>query len=174
MRIETPRLRLRSWEERDRGPLAAMYADPEVMRDYGAPFDRAASDLRFERYVAAFARDGYSRWVVESPAGDFLGYTGVMTSAYPDHPLGTHTEIGWRLVRRAWGHGYASEAARASLEDVFVRVGLKEVLAYTQPDNPSSQAVMWRLGLQRDPSRDFTVSLQGQSWRQLVWVARRA
>src|SRR5687767_8185815 len=101
MRIETARLRLRTWEERDRAPLAAMQADPEVMHDYGAPLDRAASDLRFDRYAAAFARDGFTRWVVESRAGDFLGYTGPMSSSAREssHPLGAHVEIGWRLVR---------------------------------------------------------------------------
>ena len=126
------------------------------MRDYRAPFDRTTSDLRFDRYVAALARDGFSRWVVETRQGEFLGYTGVMF--WSEHPLGPTSEIGWRLVRSAWGHGYATEAARAALEDVFVRAGLNEVLAYTQPDNVRSQAVMQRLGLLRDPSRDFSQS----------------
>jgi RimJ/RimL family protein N-acetyltransferase len=170
--IDTPRLRLRGWKESDRTPLAALYADPEVMRDYGARFERAASNLRFERYAAALARDGFSRWVVESRAGEFLGYTGVMF--WSEHLLGPTSEIGWRLARSAWGHGYATEAARAALDDVFARVGLQEVLAYTQPDNVRSQAVMQRLGLRRDPSRDFSQSFEERTFRQWVWVARPA
>lgn len=173
MRIETPRFRLRPWEERDRAPLAAMHADPEVMHDYGASLTREASDLRFERYVAAHARDGYTRWVVESRDGEFLGYTGAMRAS-PEHPLGVHSDLGWRLVRSAWGQGYATEAAQVALRDLFVRVGLNEVLAYTQPTNLRSQAVMQRLRLERDPSRDFTATLEGRSWQALVWVARPA
>jgi RimJ/RimL family protein N-acetyltransferase len=76
-------------------------------------------------------------------------------------------------VRSAWGHGYATEAARAALNDAFTRVGLAEVVAYTAPDNLRSQAVMSRLQLERDPSRDFTADYDGvKAWRGLVWVAR--
>jgi len=102
-----------------------------------------------------------------------LGYCGVMPG-YPGHPLGTHHEIGWRLVRAAWGHGYATEAARAALADVFQRIGLLEVLAYTTAENARSQAVMARLALKRDPARDFVaVSDPVGEWRGLVWVASR-
>lgn len=78
-------------------------------------------------------------------------------------------------MRHAWGHGYATEAARASLDDAFIRVGLGEVVAYTAADNLRSPAVMARLQLQRDPSRDFTADYDGvKAWRGLVWVARYA
>ena len=74
-----------------------------------------------------------------------------------------------------WGHGYATEAARAALNDAFIRMRLDEVVAYIAPDNPRSQAVMTRLQLQRDPSRDFTANYYSiKAWQGLVWVARRA
>ena len=172
MVIDTPRTRLRRWHEADRDALAAMNAHPEVMRDLGGPIGRAMSDAKLDRYAAAFDRHGFCRWVVESREGGFLGYAGVMP-APEGHPLGRHFEIGWRLVRSAWGHGYATEAARAALHDVFRRVGLSEVIAYTAPDNVRSQGVMGRLRLQRDPSRDFTVDYDFVgTWHGLVWVAR--
>jgi RimJ/RimL family protein N-acetyltransferase len=166
--VETPRLRLRCWRSADREAFAEMNADPEVMLDLGGPLSRAASDAKLDRYAAAFRRHGFCRWVIESRIGDFLGYTGVMPSP-PEHPLGPHFDIGWRLVRNAWGNGYVTEAARAALDDVFGRVGLAEVAAYTAPDNLRSQAVMARLRLQRAPSRDFTTDC---AWRGLVWIAR--
>jgi RimJ/RimL family protein N-acetyltransferase len=109
---------------------------------------------------------------VENSDGVFLGYAGIMMSAWPNHPLGPHADIGWRLVRSAWGHGYATEAAFAALDDGFKRAGLQEVLAYTDPDNQRSRAVIARLGLQRDASRDFDFVYQGRQWHGIVWLAR--
>jgi RimJ/RimL family protein N-acetyltransferase len=174
MVIDTPRTRLRCWQPADRAALAAMNAHPEVMHDLGGPFSRAMSDAKLDRYVAAFNRLGFCRWAIESRDGEFLGYAGVMPSGN-DHPLGPHFEIGWRLLRNAWGRGYATEAAGAALHDVFVRVGLSEVVSYTAADNPRSQAVMNRLHLRRDPARDFSVSDQRLGiWHGLVWVGRPA
>jgi len=171
MILTTPRLRLRPWREEDRDAFVALTADPEVMRDLGGPLDRARSDAKLDRYRAAFDRHGFCRWAVESLAEEVLGYAGIMPLG-PDHPLGPGVEIGWRLMRHAWGQGYATEAAAAALQDGFGRLGFGEILAYTAPDNLRSQAVMARLGLRRDPSRDFTATFDGISWHGQVWVAR--
>jgi RimJ/RimL family protein N-acetyltransferase len=169
--IETPRLRLREWAERDRVPFAVMNADADVMQDLGGPISRKVSDAKFDRYAAAFVRDGLSRWVLENRDGHFLGYAGILHHAKHD-PLGAHHEIGWRLVRDAWGNGYATEAAKAALRDAFTRAELAEILSYTAPDNLRSQAVMARLGLAREASRDFKADYGQGEWHGLVWVAR--
>ncbi|HTW33057.1 MAG TPA: GNAT family N-acetyltransferase [Rhizomicrobium sp.] len=169
--FKTARLTLRRWRDTDRNAFAAMNADPEVMWDLGGPFDRTRSDAKFDRYVAAFDRHGFGRWALEDAEGRFVGYTGVMPSSV-EHPLGYHAEIGWRLTRAAWGHGYATEAARASLQDAFARVGLTEVLSYTSADNLRSRAVMERAGLERDAARDFSWTYDKTMWHGLVWVAR--
>ncbi len=165
--LKTPRLTLRIWRDSDRSAFAAMNADPEVMSNLGGPIDRAASDAKLDRYRAAFHTQGFSRLAIESPDGVFAGYAGVMQRDQGS-PLGMHTEVGWRLVRAAWGKGYATEAAAATLQDAFSRIGLTEIISYTSPDNARSQAVMARLGLQRAPSRDFILST---GWHGLVWTA---
>jgi RimJ/RimL family protein N-acetyltransferase len=73
-----------------------------------------------------------------------LGYAGVIPSRL-DHPLGSHSEIGWRLVQRCWDHGYATEAARAALDDAFTRLGLAKVIAYTSLDNLARTKCPWGL-----------------------------
>lgn len=167
--IESPRLVLRSWHESDRAHFAHLHADPDVMADLGGPITRAKADRKFDRYRRAYDQFGYSRWAVRTRAGDFIGYVGVM----PRHDmqaLGPHDEIGWCLHRHAWGKGYASEAALVALQDASTRAGRTDIISYTTPDNARSQSVMERLGLIRDPARDFTEMGEGQQeWRCLVW-----
>jgi RimJ/RimL family protein N-acetyltransferase len=169
--IRTDRLRLRNWRESDRDAFAMLNAAPEVTQDLGGPLDRTESDAKFDRYVAAFDRHGFCRWALEDLSGQFLGYTGIMPSR-PGHPLGPHADIGWRLVHAAWGRGYATEAAKASLRDAFERMRLKEVLAYTSADNVRSRAVIQRLKLQRDASLDYSEPLGAGIWQGMVWRAR--
>ncbi len=97
-----------------------------------------------------------------------------MFRADPSHPLGPHHDVGWRLVRDAWGHGYATEATRAALDHAFGLLGVPEILSYASSDNVRSQAVMNRLGLQRAPGRDFATRYDDVGpWCGLVWVASR-
>lgn len=172
--IKTDRLRLCPWRDDHRERFATLHADKEVMADLGGPIDRAKADAKLGKYIEAHETHGFGRWAVEDKEGRFLGYTGVMARVEKE-PLGFHREIGWRFLPEAWGHGYATEAARAALKDAFTRLGLSEVLAYTGPDNRRSQAVIARLGLERDPARDFVLDLEGHAnWHGLVWVARPA
>jgi len=59
------------------------------------------------------------------------------------------------LARPYWGRGYATEAARAAIEDGFNRLGLAEIVAFTVAGNLRSRRVMERLGMTRDPAEDF-------------------
>ncbi len=171
--IRTNRLVLRHWQESHRQAFAHMHTDPEVMLDLGGPLLEAASGAKFDRYLSAYRDHGISRWAVEDPDGEFLGYAGVMPRLSPDHPLGSHYEVGWRFVRKAWGRGYATESATAALAHAFTQCGLKEIVSYTSHDNLRSQAVMERLKLQRDASRDFAAGYERVGiWQGLVWVAR--
>ena len=169
--ITSGRLVLRPWRRSDGDDFARMNADTEVMADLGGPLSRSASDEKLERFQRMFALHDITRWVVTDPHGRFFGYCGIVVQPN-DHPLGSRHEIGWRLNREAWWHGYASEAASAALTDAFDRLGYAEVLAYTAADNVRSRAVMERLGLERRSALDFVHEYDGYGkWNGLVWAA---
>ncbi|MEY9966969.1 RimJ/RimL family protein N-acetyltransferase [Streptacidiphilus sp. MAP12-16] len=150
--LRTDRLILRDWRESDLQPWAAMNADPQV-RQYLGPlltFEQASAwVLNFQDDLD---RNGFGFWAVEVRAsGEFIGFTGLGTVEMPF----TGIELAWRLARPAWGHGYATEAARAALQYGFDMVGLPEILAVTMAENLRSQAVMRRIAMTTDPAEDF-------------------
>lgn len=171
--IETERLILRRWRDNDRPAFAAICADPEVMQWLGGVLTREQADERIDRVEATFERVGYGRFLIERKADSrFLGWCGVMPCHESVTPIAGQPEMGWRLIRDAWGEGYASEAARAALDDAFGRLGMAEVLAYTSPANLRSQAVMQRLGMAREAHRDFDhPNITEGDRRSVVYVA---
>jgi RimJ/RimL family protein N-acetyltransferase len=172
--IETGRLLLRPWRAADIGSFSAMHADSEVMADQGGPLSAAESEAKLQRYSHSFQTHGYSRWCVVDRQEKFVGYVGIVH--HDAHPsLGKHDEIGWRLNNHYWGRGYATEAAKASLDDAFNRLKLTQVLSCTSPDNTRSQAVMNRLALRRSAEFDFIwKNDDGSEQPVLVWRAQRS
>jgi RimJ/RimL family protein N-acetyltransferase len=154
LQIETARLILRRWRRSDLAPFAALNADPEVMEFFPSPLDRERSDAVADHCDALFDDHGYGLFAVEVRDGEpFVGIVGLSFVADEIAPGGT--EVGWRLARSAWGRGYASEAARASLAFGFEQCGLPEIVSFTSALNVRSQRVMERIGMHRDPADDF-------------------
>ncbi len=152
--IETPRIRMRQWRESDREPFAAMNVDPAVMEFFESTQSRAASDASINAWQAQFATNGWSNWAVElRESAEFIGFTGlsVPRRTFSFSPC---VEVGWRLARKAWGYGYATEAAHASLRVAFEQLGLLEVVSFTAVGNQRSRAVMERIGM-RNANQDF-------------------
>ncbi|GAA2871062.1 GNAT family N-acetyltransferase [Nonomuraea rubra] len=153
--METERLIMRRWREEDRAPFAAMNADPEVMEHFPARLTRVESDELIDRIEEQFDRLGYSLWALEvRESGEFIGFTGLALQTF-EAPFLPAVEIGWRLARPAWGHGYAIEAARRAARYAFEEAGLDGLISMTAERNLRSQAVMRRLGMTRDPAEDF-------------------
>ena len=145
--IRTDRLLMRRWHDSDLEPFAALNGDPETMRYFPQTLDRAASDAFVSLIEERFDQQGYGLWALENlDTGDFIGYTG-LNPLPPGVPGAGGMEVGWRLAKRAWHHGYATEAAIAALGVAFDEVGLAEIWSTTAVLNEPSQAVMRRIGL---------------------------
>jgi len=147
--LRTERLVMRRWRTSDLAPFAAMNADPEVMAHFPAPLHPADSDLLVDRIERHFDAQGFGLWALEvADSGDFIGFAGLhpMPDGVPG--AGDH-EVGWRLARHAWHHGYATEAGRAALGEALGRLRMARVWSITAVTNTPSQAVMERIGLVR-------------------------
>jgi RimJ/RimL family protein N-acetyltransferase len=151
----TARLVLRPFTDVDRAPFFALNTLPLVVESLGSSPTRADSDAMAERYGEELGREGWGFWALEVADGPvFAGMVG-LHRVNPALPCAPAVEVGWRLHPDHWGHGYASEAARASLEHGFGPGGLDEIVAFTTTVNTRSQAVMERIGMTRDAAGDF-------------------
>lgn len=153
--LKTARLCLREWREDDLAPFAALNADPRVMEFMPKVLSRAESDAVAGRIREHFVRHGFGLWAVEvAGVADLIGFVGLRIPAF-EAAFTPCVEIGWRLACEYWGHGYATEAARAALQFAFESLGLAEVVSFTVPANARSRRVMERLGMTRFPAEDF-------------------
>ncbi|HEY9537820.1 MAG TPA: GNAT family N-acetyltransferase [Kiloniellaceae bacterium] len=144
--FETSRLLLRPRTPEDFDACLVMDRDPEVIRYVGAPWSNSDEHVAFlRRRLAERFPTGLGYWAIaprEEPAA-FLGW--VMLC--PCTVAGAEVEIGWRLIRAAWGRGYATEAAAPILAQGFAKEAMREAVADIHPDNVASQRVAEKIGL---------------------------
>jgi RimJ/RimL family protein N-acetyltransferase len=154
--FRTERLLLRPpWRDNDIAAFAVMNADPQVMEFFPATLSTEQSAALAARIRRDFDDRGHGLWVVEAPTrASFIGICGLARPTF-EATFTPCVEIGWRLAAEHWGHGYATEAARAVLHAAFVHVGLAEVVSFTAVSNRRSRRVMEKLGMRRDPAEDF-------------------
>lgn len=153
--LDTERLILRRWRDADREPFAALNADPAVMEHFPAPLSRRESDALVDRIEERFAAEWLGLWATEvRSTGQFIGFIGLAPATF-DAEFTPAIEVGWRLARHAWGHGYATEGARAAVVDGFSRLAPAEIVSFTAEVNKRSQRVMEKLGMRRDHAGDF-------------------
>jgi RimJ/RimL family protein N-acetyltransferase len=144
--LKTPRLVIRQFTEDDVDNLFNLNSDPEVMRYLGRPVPREVLRDR----VIPFHLDVYQRfdrlgtWAAESAGtGEFLGWFHFRAE---DGDI-TNIDLGYRLRRSAWNHGYATEGSRALITMGFTHLGVQRVFAHTMTTNTASRRVMEKCGL---------------------------
>ena len=139
--IRTERLLLRPLRVDDVDALVALHADSRVNRFVGA-YSYQQALKRLASIERQWAERGHGPCAVElSPSGEFIGRCGLNYWEVFDE-----VELGWMLKAEAWGHGYATEAARACLEWGFATLVADYFTAMIHPDNTASVRVADRLG----------------------------
>lgn len=153
--LESARLVLRQWRDDDLGEFAAMSSDPQVMRYFPAPLTRLEAAALIGRIRGHFNEYGFGLWALErKDSGAFIGMTGLAQVNFDAH-FTPAVEIVWRLARRHWGQGYASEAAWTCLRCAFAQLRLEQVVSFTAQSNLPSQKVMEAIGMLPDPAGNF-------------------
>ncbi|MFE7614237.1 GNAT family N-acetyltransferase [Streptomyces sp. NPDC057496] len=147
-----PSLRLRVPTDEDALSWHRAFDDPEVMEFFGGVSEELSL---YEEWTARQrkldAERGYCLWTVLDEDGEVVGFTGAQPWPRTEYgPVG-EIEIGWRLARTAWGRGYATAAARITLERLRA-AGVERVVALIDAGNERSIAVARRLGMERAES----------------------
>ena len=143
-RIETERLVMRQFEERDLDPFAAICGDDDVMRYMAAGRGISREDTwrSMATTLGHWRLRGFGMYAVEfAMTGELIGRIGfLLPEGWPGF------ELGWLLGRPYWGRGFASEGARAALDVAFSDLGRPEVISLIHEENVASMRLARRLG----------------------------
>ncbi|WP_261164957.1 GNAT family N-acetyltransferase [Microbacterium sp. Marseille-Q6965] len=140
----TARLRFRELEEADLDDMAALLGDPRVMAFYPAPKTRDEAAGWIARNRARYAEEGFGLWAVETHEGDFVGDCGLTWQQVNGRRV---LEVGYHVRAELQGRGYATEAARACVEEARRRFATGVLTAIIHPENIASRRVAEKLGM---------------------------
>lgn len=153
--IETDRLILRTWKKDDAHCFALINQDPNVTRFLGKTMTIFEAEKFAQERNKHFDKYNYTLWALEiKNRSEFIGFIGLNMTTF-EATFTPCIEVGWHLSFKHWGQGYATEAARASINYGFECIGLKEIVSFTVPANLHSIKVMERIGMARDFKGDF-------------------
>lgn len=168
--INTARLVLRRWAERDLDPFAALNADPQVMEHFPSTHTREQTADMIARIEKHFDENDFGLWAAELNCdgsafadegavaalkkGTLIGFIGLQKVPFEAH-FTPAVEVGWRLAKECWGHGLAPEGAEAAIDDILSRFDFPEIISMTATTNRNSMRVMEKLGMSRNPLDDF-------------------
>jgi ribosomal-protein-alanine N-acetyltransferase len=163
MKIETDRLIIKSNQEVDLEPLAALWADPEVTHYMGGPrnYEEILKILREDAQINP--QPTFDLWpVIEKATGQIIGTAGILEK---DIDGRSQYEIIYVLAKAAWGKGFATELASSLKDYAFDELGLKRVTALIDPDNVKSEMVATKIGFRCEKD---TIRPNGKTMRLLA------
>lgn len=143
--LETSRLILREFLPHDADALALVLSDPETMRFYPAPYDRAGVEDWIARNLRRYSDTGHGLWAMTlKSTGELIGDCGLTVQGVDS---ANEIEIGYHVRRDLWGLGLATEAARACRDFGFERLPVERLISLIRPDNVPSRRVAEKNGM---------------------------
>ena len=142
--LSTERLILRKFTPQDAQGFYNLNNDPEVLKFTGdLPFSSVMEAEVFLKNYDAYEKYGIGRWAVILKSNlEFIGFCGL--KYHPDKDI---VEIGYRLFKSFWGQGFATEAAKASIQYGYKKLGYRKIFAHVHQKNIASQKVLEKIGM---------------------------
>ena len=140
---ETERLILREFSQQDAKNLYLLNSDPEVVRFTGdVAFESVQEAAQFIETYSEYEFHGFGRWsLLDKVTGEYLGFCGLRRD-----PTTREVDLGFRLLKSAWGKGFAYEAACEAIEIGAQQYGVRLFVANAMRDNQASIKLLERLG----------------------------
>lgn len=147
--FQSARLGFRNWLPEDIPKMSKINADPEVMRFFPDVLSEGETREFIERMQRQFTEKGFCYFAVNHLENqELIGFTGLSEKTF-EADFTPCIDIGWRLARKEWNKGFATEGAKRCLEYAFTQLNLKQVLAIAPAINISSERVMQKVGMRR-------------------------
>lgn len=149
--IETERLILRELRLSDLEGMFELDSDPEVHKYLGNKPVKTIEESQkiLESVINQYKERGIGRWAaIEKSSGDFIGWSGIrLNTEFNMNGFTKYYDVGYRLIKRFWGKGYATESGKAAIEYAFNNMELPELYATTEIGNQASHNALLKLGL---------------------------
>ncbi len=171
--INTSRLCLREWRIEDLSSFAKINADKQVMKYYPRTLAWEETEGHYKRIKRHFEQYGFGLWALEERiSGRFIGYVGFQWTNFKAE-FTPCIEIGWRLAKKYWRRGYATEAANACLDFGFRKLDLEEVYSFTAAINIPSEGVMNKIGMNKIGEFDHPkVDSKSKLYRHVLYLIK--
>ena len=146
--LETARLKIRPFNNQDNNLLYPLLSDPQVMahsRDGVLSLEQTQTYLE-QRIIEPFIKQGWGRYALfNKNNGDFIGFCGLSIHRLDDNQ--DYVELGYKIIKKFWNHGYATEAALGVKDYAKDVLGIKEMISIIEPSNLASIKVAQKVGL---------------------------
>ena len=174
--IETDRIILRELEVTDVQAMFELDSNPDVQKYLGNKpiHSLAEAEAQIQFIRQQYADLGIGRWaIIDKPTNKFVGWGGLKfrTDVVNNHT--NYYDVGYRLIQRFWGQGYATESAKASVKYAFEVLNVPAVYAMAHRDNMASRNALQKTGLKITTQLEYEgelcdwFELSKEDWLQL-------
>lgn len=148
--LETNRLILRNIQLSDIEGMFELDSDPEVHKYLGnKPYTtKSQTEENIISIIKQYEDFGIGRWaMVDKQTNEFMGWSGLKFNTVTLNGYTNFYDVGYRIIKRFWGKGFATESSKAALDYGFNTLNLDTIYGITEKDNQASHHILLKIGL---------------------------